>query len=188
MLDDTSLAYIAAIQRGDEAEVARLCAVLDTATALEQRREPDLALAALDYARQGIAVFPVQPRGKIPLTAHGFKDATTDLGRVAAWWLVTPDANIGVPTGLTFDVIDVDGREGVATMYNGNPALIDELIVLRVARTGRDGGRHLYVPVSGRGNKAALYPGVDFRGAGGYVVAPPSVGANGRRYQWAAAA
>jgi hypothetical protein len=46
------------------------------------------------------------------------------------------------------------------------------------------GGRHLYVAPSGDGNAANFRPGLDYRGAGGYVVAPPSIGPNGKRYDW----
>ncbi len=186
MLDDTSTAYTAALTRGDHDEAERLGRVLDIATQLEQRQRDtvDLHAAALDYAQQGIAGFPLRPRDKRPLTGHGFKDATTDPGQITAWWTATPDANIGVPTGHTFDVVDIDGTEGLAALYNGDPAAVDSLTILGVAMTSRDGGRHLYVPSTGRGNGTQWWPGVDYRGLGGYVVAPPSIGANGRRYTW----
>src|SRR4051812_46368242 len=71
-----------------------------------------LANAALWYAEHGWPIFPLRPHGKTPLTAHGFKDATTDTGTVRDWWTATPDANIGVATGVLFDVIDVDGPDG----------------------------------------------------------------------------
>lgn len=67
----------------------------------ENRRAsvPILFKAALSYARRGIPVFPCEPGGKRPLTYNGFWDATTDIGRVKAWWSRWPDANVGVPTG-----------------------------------------------------------------------------------------
>jgi len=75
--------------------------------------------AALEYARHGIPVFPLVPKGKAPLTAHGFKDATDDEAKIRAWWTATPDANIGMPTGLVTrrSVLDedkqaVEGRDG----------------------------------------------------------------------------
>jgi hypothetical protein len=40
------------------------------------------------------------------------------------------------------------------------------------------------VPPAGRGNGVKILPGVDYRGAGGYVVLPPSRGYNGRLYRW----
>jgi len=45
-------------------------------------------------------------------------------------------------------------------------------------------GDHLYVRASGDGNTSGLLPGIDYRGRGGYVVAPPSIGPNGVRYTW----
>jgi hypothetical protein len=52
-------------------------------------------------------------------------------------------------------------------------------------RTG-GGGRHLYFAHPGGliRNKVGLVPGVDLRGDGGYVVAPPSVHSSGVRYLW----
>lgn len=188
MLDDTSRAYLAAITSGDITAVTRLAAVLDAATELDrlngERDTPTLAAAALTYAARGIAVFPIKPRGKQPLTAHGFKDATTDTTQITAWWTATPDANIGVPTGHHFDVVDIDGREGMVSVYAGPDPVINSLTVLGIATTSRDGGRHIYVPPTDLGNKASVMPGVDYRSIGGYVVAPPSVGVNGRRYEW----
>jgi hypothetical protein len=68
--------------------------------------------AALAYARHGIPVFPLVPNGKTPLTAHGFKDATTDEAKIMEWWSTTPEANIGMPTGLVTrrSVIDEDNK------------------------------------------------------------------------------
>lgn len=200
MLDDTSLAYIDAITRGDQPEAERLGAVLDAVTLLQQQRaNVDLGAAALDYARTGIAVFPCHSAAdgscscgnsdcsspaKHPRTPKGFKDASTDLKVIKAWWEAWPDANIGTPTGHLFDVVDIDGREGMVSMYHGADPIVNDFTVIGIAQTARNGGRHLYIPVTGRGNNTALMPGVDYRGRGGYVIAPPSVGANGNRYEW----
>ena len=51
-----------------------------------------LTTAALEYASQGIKVFACKPRGKEPLTEHGFKDATADGTRIREWWSKWPDA------------------------------------------------------------------------------------------------
>ena len=58
--------------------------------------------AALGYAQQGWAVFPVQPDGKAPLgklVPRGFLNATTDPNTVQQWWTIEPRANIGIRTG-----------------------------------------------------------------------------------------
>src|SRR5690606_34972004 len=102
----------------------------------------ELFEAAVELARQGIRVFPLKPRSKIPLTRNGFKDATCDVEKVKRWWTRWPDANIGIvpgPSGLVG--FDVDGPEGEATARSLG---LFEVPTLRV-RTGReDGGIHLY--------------------------------------------
>lgn len=138
--------------------------------------------AALWYASVGIAVFPLEPGTKRPFPrSHGFKEATIDADQINAWWTRTPTANIGIATGLLFDVADLDGWDGVdhwATM-DDTP---DPLGVVVTPRAG-GGGRHVYIPVTGQGNRAGLGPSMDWRGAGGYVVAPPSVTPDGP-YWW----
>ena len=64
--------------------------------------------AALAYAGNGYPVFPVVPGAKVPLTKHGFHDATLDDDQIEQWWNEHPDANIGLATkGLL--VVDIDG-------------------------------------------------------------------------------
>jgi hypothetical protein len=181
-------AQLAALEHDDEQRRARLTA-------------PDaLANAATWYAEHGWPVFPLKPTGKTPLTRNGFKDATVDLEQIRAWWTATPQANIGTPTGLRFDVIDVDGPDGylsLADMWHiGCPpdccadtvCLPDRTVilghpVLAMAYTG-GGGRHILIAPTGQGNGARLVPGIDVRGAGGYVVLPPSLHETGGRYDW----
>ncbi len=163
-------ALIAHIDKVDEALVARLTA------------PGALAAAALWYARAGHHIFPLAPGTKIPRKgSNGLKDATTDIGIVKAWWLVEPQANIGGATGITFDVVDIDGPAGYHS-WRIDPGF-DIPDVIGISMTPR--GQHLFVPpVPDRGNTAAIVPGVDTRGTGGYVVLPPSR-IDGKRYSWA---
>lgn len=175
----------AAIATGDIGETLRLGAILSAEDDLRQARlsAPEaLPSAAHWYGLNGIAVFPLRPRDKRPYPgSSGFKDATTDITTIDGWWTERPDSNIGAPTGLLFDVIDIDG-------WIGWRSIIDHDIDLagRIARsnTTRPGGCHIFVTPTGRGNGAHLFPGIDMRGKGGYVALPPSVGANGKRYEW----
>ena len=182
--------YLDAIRRGNLGLSARLEDELDAeGRAADARLNAPHALlnAAVYYARRGVAVFPCRPRGKEPITAHGLKDATTDVDRVLAWWQATPDANIGAPTGLTFDVVDIDGREGVLAVYgtaDDGKRPIDDVQEIGHSLTARMAGHHVFIEPTGRGNTAKMLPGVDYRGRGGYVILPPSVGANGNRYRW----
>jgi hypothetical protein len=77
----------------------------------ELNTEP-LDWAAILYARAKIPVFPLRPGTKVPATANGFKDATTDLRVVRSWWRDNPRYNIGLATGHKFDVLDVDIKGG----------------------------------------------------------------------------
>jgi len=70
--------------------------------------ETSLLAAALEYAKHNVPVFPCKPRGKEPLTPHGFKDATTDPSRIREYWGRWPDANIGIPTGPVSGLFVVD--------------------------------------------------------------------------------
>jgi hypothetical protein len=116
---------------------------------------------------------------------HGVKDATCNRARVLAWWTRHPQANIGLATGHTFDVLDVDGPAGEAAirtlaathgLHSSGP----------LVRTG-GGGWHFYLAPTGLGNaQPAGLEHVDWRGRGGYVVAPPSRHASGHPYQWVA--
>uniref|UniRef100_A0AAU8B1S4 Polymerase/primase n=1 Tax=Dulem virus 32 TaxID=3145750 RepID=A0AAU8B1S4_9CAUD len=137
--------------------------------------------AALWYAQNGLAVFPLKPGTKVPATPNGCHNATIDPDQINTWWRKDFTYNIGIATGLIVDVADLDGWEGVDTWA----CLEDPPPTLGVVVTPRHsgGGRHVYVPATGRGNRARMAPGMDWRGQGGYVVAPPSTLPEGR-YWW----
>jgi Bifunctional DNA primase/polymerase, N-terminal len=124
--------------------------------------------------------------GKHPLGSlvpHGVKDATCNRARILAWWTRHPQANIGLATGHAFDVLDVDGPAGaqaIRTLAAEHGLLSSGPLV----RTG-GGGWHFYLAPTGLGNACpAGLAHVDWRGRGGYVVAPPSRHPSGHPYQW----
>lgn len=145
---------------------------------------------AIKYAEMGLAVFPVR-QNKTPYTPHGCKDAKTDIRAIKNWWKRYPDANIGIATGsisggIVVIDIDIDEDKGVY----GDESLNEwekehgELPETWRAITGR-GGYHIYYRSDDSiKNTTNLYPGVDIRGEGGYVIAPPSIHQNGNYYQW----
>lgn len=152
---------------------------------------PSMYDAAIEYAKKGFAVFPLKYRDKVPLTRNGCKDATTDAAQIKAWWQKYPNANIGLATGSVSQNIfvidlDIDEDRGI----DGYHSLEDwqrehgDFPETWTAITGR-GGYHLYYRGNGKiKNRAGIIDGVDIRGNGGYVVAPPSIHKNGRRYEW----
>ena len=142
--------------------------------------EPTLAGAAIRYANLGIPVFPCVPGGKQPLTPNGFHDATSSARVVHAWWERTPDANIGLPTGARTGVlvVDVDVHAG-GSGFEAFERARSERLADRwgwLVRTP-SGGVHAYYPTGGdQEQRSWQVPSahVDFRGDGGYVIAPPS--------------
>lgn len=136
--------------------------------------------AARILAKAGIPVFPCVPGGKQPLTAHGFHMATIDLAQVERWWQLTPVANVGIPTGSPSGlvVIDIDKRrdgDGFRAFSRATEAGLagDWAWTVRTP----SGGMHAYFPATpGADQRCWSVPNrrIDFRGDGGYVVAPPS--------------
>ena len=147
---------------------------------------PPLGRAALFYAGKGWPVFPLVPLRKTPITAHGFKDASTEADQILDWWGANPRANIGVVTGpldlggCGLEVYDADTPEAVELLKT-NLRNSDAPRMIALSQTPR--GVHLWISASGRPNATALAPGLDYRGVGGYVVAPPSVSPSGG-YLW----
>lgn len=180
---DEQMAQALAEQRHDDFENLARQAQDELEETHNRLSAPEALLhAARWYAGQGVAVFPLQPRDKRPFPgSRGFKDATTDIEQINTWWRDNPNANIGLPTGLLFDVIDVDGEKGALSYRR---MLLEDMVprIYGAATTGRDCGRHVYIRPTGDGNGAHVMPGIDYRGLGGYVVAPPSI--TTRRYDW----
>lgn len=169
---------VAAMARNDWTSVAALTPILD---AIQAKPPTPMLAAALWYADHALRVFPLQPGKKVPYPGtKGFKDATTEVDQLRAWWVRWPHSNIGLATGHGVDVIDIDGLLGVQSWAKTN----DLPPIIGTVSTPREGGSHLYVVASGKGNRAAMFPGIDYRGLGGYVVAPPSVNDDGVRYYW----
>ena len=163
-----------------------------------------LLTEALWYAARGWSVLPLHtPQswgcscqkedcaiGKHPRTRYGLADASNDKGQIRTWWgRFWEDANIGIVTGTASGlvVVDVDNRDGVcggdnlaelAANFGGMPDTL-------TAITGN--GKHLYFQHPGgtvKNSTSKLAYGVDVKADGGYVVAPPSLHADGKRYHW----
>jgi putative DNA primase/helicase len=143
-----------------------------------------LGEAALRLARYGFFVFPCVAGEKRPATRNGLLDAKRDEDSIRAAWTRKPDLNVAIRTGRESGIVvlDVDGEPGWDSLH----ALEDEHEVLPDTASVEtpSGGHHFYFQHPGfELRNTAGYPGVglDVRGDGGYVLAPPSV-VNGREY------
>lgn len=143
--------------------------------------------AALDYARQGWRVIPILPGSKRPALTRWTEQATTDTATIKEWWDGHDDYGVGIATGPTsgFWVLDVDDFDSFRDLEQRYEMLPDT----RTSITGSGGFHFLFRwPTDGRDirNDAGrrLGPGLDVRGDGGQIVAPPSVHPNGNTYQW----
>lgn len=160
---------------------------------------------ALSYAAAGIPVFPCRAgdeydpqtnetlKAKTPRLSNGFKGASTTPRIIHARWTQHPDSMVGAPTGEQMGawVLDVDVHKDddgkVINGYETLAALEDKYEPLprqAIARTAGGGEHHYFKFVPGVRNRGNLGAGLDIRGAGGYVVLPGSVTADGTFYEW----
>lgn len=170
-----------------------------------KQHDPNLLDTALRYARNGIAVFPLRVRitgGKKTITPIGHYEhtngervmigwdqhSTTDQRTITGWFRSTSPwnrASLGIDCGKSgLVVIDLDTDIGIGNWDTFTTRH-------RLAATWRaqtpSGGRHWYYradPTHELGNSCArIAPRIDTRGAGGFVIAPPSTDTRGR-YAW----
>lgn len=161
---------------------------------------------AVAYARRGWPVIPLhspvagggcscgssdcRTPGKHPRTVNGLKDSSTAEEQIKAWWSQWPDANVGIVTGPAAGiwVLDIDPDKGGADSLRDLERTYGPLPhTIEVVTGGL--GRHIYFgyPNSGRVVKSTagvVADGIDTRGVGGMIVAPPSRHASGRSYEW----
>lgn len=100
--------------------------------------------SVLAWLERGFPVFPLKPKGKVPLGAlapHGFKDATRDPAVIRDWWRRHPRANIGLCTGGGLFVVDLDGPEA-AQWFASTCDRHREAVRTLTVKTAR--GWHLY--------------------------------------------
>ena len=130
---------------------------------------PTLAEAARRYASLGIPVFPCVPGGKQPLTPTGFHDASASRAVVERWWRRTPEANIGLPTGVAVGVVVVDvdvhdSGSGYAAFDHAHRKGLTQGWGWLVRTPS--GGMHAYYPPTGDEQRCWQAPAahIDFRG------------------------
>lgn len=140
--------------------------------------------AALFYSEKlGLSVIPVKPDKRPFEKWEQYQKERATATQIKRWWEKYPNANIGLVTGKVSGicVVDIDTEEGMEAIREYIPKDIKT-----PACTTPKGGQHWYFnqPLEDMGNNARAIPGCDFRGEGGYVLAPPSVNDKGTHYKW----
>lgn len=140
---------------------------------------------AVSYLERGWVPIPLKPGGKVALIKwERYQKERPTYEDVHDWWDKWPDANIGIITGALsgLAVVDLDTDEALRNLGERCGGLMPSTLMVKTPR-----GFHLYFAHPGLGvnvpTKAALLPGTDLRGDGGYVVAPGSIGEDGQRYR-----
>ena len=164
--------------------------------------------AALEYARRGFRVFPLhsvrdgvctcqewrdkndkgvcRTPGKHPRFRNWQERATSDSDTIEEFWWNHKGSNVGVATGAVSGVfvLDVDPKSGGQESIDALVMKHGRIETLQALTGSR--GKHFYFEHPGKPvkNGVALLPGLDIRGDGGLVVAPPSIHVSGQRYEW----
>jgi hypothetical protein len=147
---------------------------------------------ALSYANKGIRVIPIQPGTKHPGINNWTTQATTNPTTIRQWWTGPYKGwGVGIVTGRAtnkqFFVLDIDehdpqqsGHDTLADLETEHGKLPETITVLTPT-----GGKHLYystpIPIRNDAGRR-LGPGLDIRGDGGQVLAPPTIHPNGQPY------
>ena len=144
--------------------------------------------ASLQYLKLHWSIIPIRARDKRPAIKWAeFEQRRADEDEVNEWFKHIPDANVAIVTGNISGlvVLDIDVRQGgdesLAQWERQHGPLPSTLEVI-----SGGGGRHLYFkhPGGTLHNRVGVASGIDFRGDGGCIVAPPSIHSSGKVYQW----
>jgi len=138
--------------------------------------------AALEYAKKGFSVIPVDQK-KVPLVKwEPYQKKKADESEIREWFKIFPAANVGIVTGSISNllVIDCDTPESILKVQEAIP---DSLLV--PCETTPRGGMHFFFShAEGFVNRARVAEGIDVRTSGGYIACAPSVNGNGKRWVW----
>lgn len=142
-----------------------------------------LLTEALQFARQGFSVVPVNSAEKRPhICWRKYQEQRATDGEMCRWWQRWPKAGVGFITGAIsgLSVVDIDGAIGHETARK-NRLLLPATPCVMTPR----GGFHLYYRHPGRwvDNQTGIYPNIDVKGDGGFVLAPPTSRTEGT-YEW----
>jgi hypothetical protein len=162
-----------------------------------QPSQPRL-VAALDYAeKRGWEVFPAPPGEKKSYKSAKHSDGakwgkTRDPKQIRRDFRRWPQANVGIPTGKDngFWVLEIDTPKGHNVDGNASLRALEEKhgpLPKTLMAESPSGSRHRYFKwpdaVAITNSTSSIAPGIDVRGEGGMVIAPPSTRSDGA-YRW----
>lgn len=156
--------------------------------------------AALDYAtRAGWCVFPARPDAKCSYKSADHSDGrkwglTRDPPEIRADFTRWPYARIGIPTGAVNGIVvieadtiaghGVDGLAALRQLEAEHGALPETPKAISPSGSDHRYFRHPGADIKIKNSASAIGRGIDVRGDGGMVIAPPSINPDGRAYCW----
>lgn len=142
---------------------------------------------ALDYYNSGMCILPVVPNQKRPMLNQWQQYTKTrpSLEEVKNWFESCNDCGIGMVTGRISGYIVLDIENKYKEDIN---LLLEKYPTRKIAKSG-SGGYHFYYkypesydkPIK---NRVQIFPNVDIRADGGFIVLPPTKHPCGGYYQW----
>ena len=148
--------------------------------------------AAVWYCEHNFAIIPLKPKQKEPASKNGLNDWTDNPESARQLWTMNPDFNIGIVCGvpskgllvLDFDQDEDKDKDGYRTLNEWSK--VHGELPETVSQITGSGGMHLFYRTGRTNIKNSVNHnlGVDIRTDGGYIVAPPSIHPNGRKYAW----
>jgi len=143
----------------------------------------DLLAAAVEYSRSGLSVIPIGADKRPLVKWKEFQERRASEAQIGMWWEMWPNANVGLVTGHVSGIIVLDCDNEIA-MQEWQTHFAELGLATSCCKTGR--GAHFYFQHPGGTvkNFAGKIEGLDLRGDGGYVIAPPSIHASGVLYEW----
>jgi hypothetical protein len=152
----------------------------------KQMRKDQFIETALYYTEDlGFSIIPLKARDKRPALSSwvDYQKRIASKEEILSWADSSEELNIGIVTGSRSGivVIDIDGAKGIESAEGLDIPKKDS----PTATTGK--GYHVYCAYPDGyviDNGVGVYPGIDIRGNGGYVVAPPSTHPSGAEYTW----
>ena len=155
--------------------------------------------AAFAYAGGGLAVFPVPPDSKKSYKSAEYSDgrawgATRNTAEIAQDFTRWPEARIGIPCGAVNRIVvieidtmaghGVDGAIALAELEAKHAPLPDTLMACSPSGSLHRYFRHPGADIKIKTTASVIGTGIDVRGDGGMVVAPPSLTPGVGRYYW----